>query len=167
MRARFQPRDPENLACVTQTTLSVDDTAEIVAELKARFPSIVGAAQGGHLLRHDQPPGGGEAGRAAGRADDRRRRPKFLQLAAAARSGRARRLPESRCSSGAPTRSTGRISPGAGRVGVTAGASAPEVMVDEVIDAFAERFDVTVELVRAAEENVVFNLPRSLREAAA
>ena len=59
------------------------------------------------------------------------------------------------------------ISTASTRVGVTAGASAPEVLVEEVIDAFAERFEVAVEMVRAAEENVVFNLPRSLREAAA
>ena len=63
--ARFVPRDPANLAYVTQTTLSVDDTAEIVAALKARFPQIDGAAQGGHLLRHHQPPGGGQEGGAA------------------------------------------------------------------------------------------------------
>jgi 4-hydroxy-3-methylbut-2-enyl diphosphate reductase len=53
------------------------------------------------------------------------------------------------------------------RVGITAGASAPEVLVEEVLDAFAARYDITVELVRAAEENVVFNLPKALREAAA
>jgi 4-hydroxy-3-methylbut-2-enyl diphosphate reductase len=53
------------------------------------------------------------------------------------------------------------------RLGVTAGASAPEVIVEEVLDAFAERFEITVELVRTAEENIVFSLPRSLREVAA
>ena len=61
----FQPKSPERLAYITQTTLSVDDTAAIVAILTERFPGIVGAAQGRHLLRHDQPPGGGEARRAA------------------------------------------------------------------------------------------------------
>ncbi len=65
MRARFVPRDAARLACITQTTLSVDDTAEIVAVLKERFPAIVGAAQGGHLLRHHQPPGRGQGDRAA------------------------------------------------------------------------------------------------------
>ena len=52
------------------------------------------------------------------------------------------------------------------RVGITAGASAPEVLVEEVIDAFAERYAVAVEVVTAAEEAVVFNLPRALREVA-
>jgi 4-hydroxy-3-methylbut-2-enyl diphosphate reductase len=52
-------------------------------------------------------------------------------------------------------------------IGVTAGASAPEILVEEVIDAFAARYDVSVELVRTADEAVVFNLPKQLREAAA
>ena len=63
--AAFVPRDPAKLAYVTQTTLSVDDTADIVAALKARFPQHRRAAQGGHLLRHHQPPGGGQEGGAA------------------------------------------------------------------------------------------------------
>jgi 4-hydroxy-3-methylbut-2-enyl diphosphate reductase len=56
---------------------------------------------------------------------------------------------------------------GVERIGVTAGASAPEVIVEEVLDAFAERFDIEVELVSTAEENIVFGLPKPLREAAA
>jgi 4-hydroxy-3-methylbut-2-enyl diphosphate reductase len=56
---------------------------------------------------------------------------------------------------------------GAGRIGITAGASAPEILVEEVLDALAARYDIEVELVRTAEENVTFNLPKSLREAAA
>ena len=54
--ATFTPKDPDNLAFVTQTTLSIDDTAEIVAMLKERFPEHLRAAQGRHLLRHHQPP---------------------------------------------------------------------------------------------------------------
>ena len=60
----FTPRDPDTLAVITQTTLSVDDTKEIVSVLKERFPRIT-AAQGRHLLRHHQPPGRGEAHGAA------------------------------------------------------------------------------------------------------
>ena len=56
---------------------------------------------------------------------------------------------------------------GVRRLGITAGASAPEVLVEEVIDAFGERFAVTVEVVTAAEESVAFNLPRELRAASA
>ena len=57
---RFEPRDPERLAYITQTTLSVDDTAAIVAVLKAALSRHRRPAQGGHLLRHHQPPGGGQ-----------------------------------------------------------------------------------------------------------
>ena len=57
----FQPKAPEKLAYITQTTLSVDDTASIVAILSRALPGDDGAAQGGHLLRHHQPAGGGEA----------------------------------------------------------------------------------------------------------
>jgi 4-hydroxy-3-methylbut-2-enyl diphosphate reductase len=56
---------------------------------------------------------------------------------------------------------------GAKKIGVTAGASAPEVIVEEVLDAFAQRFDINVELVTTAQENIVFSLPRQLRDAAA
>jgi 4-hydroxy-3-methylbut-2-enyl diphosphate reductase len=56
---------------------------------------------------------------------------------------------------------------GVARIGVTAGASAPEIIVDEVLDAFGARYDLSVELVRTAEESIVFSLPRSLRSAAA
>ena len=63
--AAFVPRDPANLAYVTQTTLSVDDTAEIVAALQGALSEHRRAAQGGHLLRHHQPPGGGQEGGAA------------------------------------------------------------------------------------------------------
>ena len=56
---------------------------------------------------------------------------------------------------------------GAKRIGITAGASAPEVLVEEVIDSFAARYDITVELVDTARENVVFSLPKALRDAAA
>ena len=54
---------------------------------------------------------------------------------------------------------------GAGAVGITAGASAPEILVNEVIEAFRARFNVDVELVETAEENVEFKVPRVLREA--
>ena len=67
----FMPRDTDRLAFITQTTLSVDDTKEIVGVLKDRFPSMITPAQGRHLLRHDQPPGGGEADRAGLRPHDR------------------------------------------------------------------------------------------------
>ena len=166
MRARLQPRDPENLAFVTQTTLSVDDTAEIVAELKARFPSIVAPHKEDicYATTNRQ-----EAVKRVAPLVER------MIVVGAQNSSNSQRLREVAERAGCPKavliRRADEIDwadfAGVERVGVTAGASAPEVLVDEVIDAFAERYDVTVELVRAAEENVVFNLPRSLREAAA
>ena len=162
----LQPRDPENLAFVTQTTLSVDDTAEIVAELKARFPSIVAPHKEDicYATTNRQ-----EAVKRVAPLVER------MIVVGAQNSSNSQRLREVAERAGCPKavliRRADEIDwadfAGVERVGVTAGASAPEVLVDEVIDAFAERYDVTVELVRAAEENVVFNLPRSLREAAA
>ena len=91
--ATFVPKDAGKLAYVTQTTLSVDDTAEIVAVLKERFPDDRRAAQGRHLLRHHQPPGGGQAGGADGRRHDRGRLAQLVELAAAQGGRRAQRLP--------------------------------------------------------------------------
>ena len=100
-------KETENLAYITQTTLSVDDTADIVAVLRRRFPSIRGPEEGGHLLRHDQPPGGGQGDRRALRADARDRRAELLQLAAPGRGGQSAGLPARRSWCSAPPRSTG------------------------------------------------------------
>ncbi len=128
-----------------------------------RFPKIVGPAQGGHLLRHDQSPGGRQSHRAA--------------RSAACSSSAARRAP-TRCASSrspsAPAARRRRLIEGArdiplgeiegiDSVGVTAGASAPEELVEEVIDAFRARFDVTFETVTTALET--HRLQRSARVA--
>ena len=106
--AALQVRDPARLAFVTQTTLSVDDTAEIVAALRARFPAARDAATRGHLLRHAEPPGcGQEAARACDRAGGRGLAVE-LQLqppARAGRPGRHSRLPGRRA--GGPARASG------------------------------------------------------------
>ena len=90
--AAFVPANPDKLAYVTQTTLSVDDTAEMVAVLKQRFPGHRRSPQGGHLLRHHQPPGGGQAGGPGGRCHDRGRLAQFLELAAPQGGRLAQRL---------------------------------------------------------------------------
>ncbi len=90
--AALAPRDPARLAYVTQTTLSVDDTAEIVAALRARFPGDRRAAQGGHLLRHHQPPGGGQGDGPEDRRAPGDRRAELVELAAARRGRPPRRL---------------------------------------------------------------------------
>ena len=88
----FTPRDANKLAYVTQTTLSVDDTAAMVELLKQRFPGHLGSAQGRHLLRDHEPPGCGQARRAHRRRHDRCRRAQFIEFATAERSGREIRL---------------------------------------------------------------------------
>jgi 4-hydroxy-3-methylbut-2-enyl diphosphate reductase len=162
----FQPREPGNLAWITQTTLSVDDTAEIIAVLKARFPSIVGPHKDDicYATTNRQ-----EAVKRVAPRVDR------MIVVGAPNSSNSQRLREVAERAGCPKAVLIQRAAdidwadfaGAERIGITAGASAPEVLVDEVIEAFAARYEVDVELVRTAEENVTFNLPRTLREAAA
>ena len=90
--APISPKDPDNLAFVTQTTLSIDDTAGHRLDPAPALPEHLRAAQGRHLLRHHQPPGRGEEGGADRRRHDRGRRAEFVEFAAAARSRRARGL---------------------------------------------------------------------------
>ena len=121
------------------------------------------AAQGGHLLRHHQPPGGGQGDG----ADDRRapgdRRAQLLELAAAGR-GRPQApaaATPSWCS--APPTSTGARSTAPARSASPPAPRRPEVLVEEVIAAFRARYDVTEELVETAREHVEFKVPRILR----
>ncbi len=160
----FTPRDAGRLAVLTQTTLSVDDTREIVAVLKERFPAHGDAAQGRHLLRHHQPPGRGEADRARLRPHDRGRLAHQLEFAPAGRGRRARRLPSGRADRARGRDRVGHAFSGIKRLGVTAGASAPQVLVDEIIDAFKTRFETKIKTVTTAEEDIAFKLPRELRE---
>ncbi|MBW4982578.1 4-hydroxy-3-methylbut-2-enyl diphosphate reductase [Mameliella sp. CS4] len=163
--AHVEVRDPERLAFVTQTTLSVDDTIDIVAALKARFPAIVGPHKEDicYATTNRQ-----EAVKAlAPKAD-------ALLVVGAPNSSNSKRLVEVGRRAGCAyaqlvQRATDidwRALDGIGSVGITAGASAPEVLIDEVIDAFRARHDVTVELVETAQENVEFKVPRVLREPA-
>ena len=163
--ARITPRDAGKLAYITQTTLSVDDTADIVAALRARFPSIKGPHKEDicYATTNRQ-----EAVKAlAPRAD-------ALLVIGAPNSSNSKRLVEVGRAAGCPYAQLvqraddidWRALEGARAVGLTAGASAPEVLVEEVIDAFRARFDVTVETVETAVEQVEFKVPRILREPA-
>ncbi|MEL7465904.1 MAG: 4-hydroxy-3-methylbut-2-enyl diphosphate reductase [Pseudomonadota bacterium] len=162
--ATLAPRDPERLAYITQTTLSVDDTAEIVAALKARFPAIVGPHKEDicYATTNRQ-----EAVKAMAPKID------ALIVIGSPNSSNSQRLVEVGRKAGcayaqlAPraTDIDWRALEGAKSVGITAGASAPEVLVNEVIDAFRDRYDVTTDKVVTAEENVEFKPPRILREA--
>lgn len=163
--ARIRPRDPTRLAFITQTTLSVDDTADIVAALRARFPAIVGPHKEDicYATTNRQ-----EAVKAIA--------PKIsaLLVIGAPNSSNSKRLVEVGRSSGCgyaqllqrADEIDWRAIEGATSVGVTAGASAPEILVNEVLDAFRARYDVTLELVETAQERVEFKVPRVLRETA-
>ncbi len=101
-------RDPSRLAYATQTTLSVDDTRDMIAVLQRRFPSIRGPTQRRHLLCHDQPPGGGEGSRATHRSSAGRGRSQFVEFEAAGGSGAEERLPARiTCSAGGRSRLDG------------------------------------------------------------
>jgi 4-hydroxy-3-methylbut-2-enyl diphosphate reductase len=162
----FAPRDPDNLAWITQTTLSIDDTAEIVAVLKERFPAIAGPHKDDicYATTNRQ-----EAVKQVAPFVDR------MIVVGAPNSSNSQRLREVAERAGCPravllqraSEIDWRDFTGVDRIGVTAGASAPEVIVEEVLDAFAARFAISVEIVRTAEESIVFSLPRSLRGAAA
>ena len=162
--AGIAPRDPARLAFITQTTLSVDDTAAIVAALQARFPAIVGPAKEDICYATTNRQASVKA--IAGRID-------ALFVIGAPNSSNSRRLVEVGSAAGCAysqlvmraDQIDWRAIEGARAVGVTAGASAPEVLVDEVVAAFSDRYDVTVELVETARENVEFKVPRVLREA--
>ena len=163
---RFMPRDPKRLAYITQTTLSVDDTAAIVAILRERFPEIVGPRKEDicYATTNRQ-----EAVKAiAGRCDR-------LIVVGAPNSSNSLRLVEVAERAGCPKALlVQRASDipwdelaGIATLGITAGASAPELLVDEIIAAFRARFDVSLEDVVTREERIAFNVPRELREAAA
>ncbi len=163
--AHLTPRDPERLAFITQTTLSVDDTAEIVAALQARFPAIVGPHKEDICYATTNRQASVKA--IAGRID-------ALLVIGAPNSSNSRRLVEVGRAAGCgyaqliqrATEIDWRALEGARSVGLTAGASAPEQLVNEVIDAFAARYSLTRELVETAVETVEFKVPRVLRQPA-
>lgn len=163
--AGLDVRDPARLAFITQTTLSVDDTAEVVAALQARFPAIVGPHKEDicYATTNRQ-----EAVKAIAPLID------ALLVIGAPNSSNSQRLVEVGRAKGCAyaqlvqraAEIDWRALDGIDSVGITAGASAPEELVNEVIDAFRARFDVTVELVETAKERVEFKVPRVLRETA-
>ena len=156
-------RDSDQLAYVTQTTLSVDDTADIVAALKDRFPKIVGPHKEDicYATTNRQ-----EAVKAIAPKCD------AILVVGAPNSSNSKRLVEVGARAGCNYAQLvqraadidWRSLEGIKSIGITAGASAPEVLINEVIDAFKSRYDVTEELVETAVENVEFKVPRVLRE---
>lgn len=163
--AGLRVRDPGKLAFITQTTLSVDDTADIAAALKARFPAINAPAHEDICYATTNRQMAVKA--IAPRID-------ALLVIGAPNSSNSKRLVEVGSAAGCAYAQLiqravdidWRALEGIRSVGITAGASAPEVLVNEVIDAFRARFDTTVELVETAQEHIEFKVPRILREPA-
>jgi len=159
----FNPRDPDRLAYITQTTLSVDDTAGIVSVLKERFPKIVGPHKEDicYATTNRQ-----KAVKEIAKGCD------AVLVIGAPNSSNSMRLVEvaerEGCLHAALVQRASEIdwtALGAAQVvGVTAGASAPEVLVEEVIDAFRARGPVEIEEVRVRDENIEFKLPRALTD---
>jgi len=162
-RRRSSRKNPDDLAYVTQTTLSVDDTAEIVATLQKRFPNIAGPHKEDicYATTNRQ-----EAVKRVAPVVD------AMIVVGSPNSSNSQRLKEVALRNGCPHAELlqraedinwdkfGAI----GRLGLTAGASAPEVLIEEIIDAFAARYEVSVETVSAVEESgIFFPLPRQVR----
>ncbi len=159
----FTPRDPAKLAFVTQTTLSVDDTAEIVAALQRRFPAIAAPHKEDicYATTNRQ-----DAVKAMGARAD------LVLVIGSPKSSNSVRLVEVARRAGAKdARLVGAAEEvdwtwfeGVRAVGVTAGASAPEDLVEDLVAAIGARFEATLEEVRVTEEDVEFKLPRVLCE---
>jgi 4-hydroxy-3-methylbut-2-enyl diphosphate reductase len=158
----YTPISGRQLAYITQTTLSVDDTAGIVAILQKRFPDIVAPHKEDicYATTNRQEAVKSVAPKA-----------NAMIVVGAPNSSNSQRLREvaerAGCRTAVLIQRASDIDwsdfEGISTLGLTAGASAPETLVEEVIAAFTERFTVSVESVRTAEENIAFNLPRELR----
>ncbi|MGJ0392600.1 MAG: 4-hydroxy-3-methylbut-2-enyl diphosphate reductase [Methylocystis sp.] len=153
--------DEKNLAYVTQTTLSLDDSREIVEALQRRFPAIVGPHKEDicYATTNRQ----AAVKEVAPNVD-------AVIVVGSPNSSNSQRLREVAERAGAPA----QLVQGRGEIdwavfgnisalGITAGASAPEVLVEEIMDAFAERYEICVETVSTADESVSFPLPKELR----
>ena len=153
------------LAYVTQTTLSLDDTREIVEALKTRFPDIIGPHKEDicYATTNRQ-----EAVKVVAPQVD------AMIVVGSPNSSNSQRLREvaerAGCTPAVLIQRAADIDwslfGAISSLGIAAGASAPEILVEEIIDAFAARYAITVETVSTADESVFFPLPRDLREAA-
>ncbi len=162
--ANLDVRNPDSLAFVTQTTLSIDDTADIVAALQNRFPKIVGPHKEDicYATTNRQMAVKSLASKV-----------EALLVVGAPNSSNSKRLVEVGAKEGCKYSQLVQRAADIDwdalesmrNIGITAGASAPEELVNEVIDAFRERGEVEVEIVETAQENVNFKVPRVLREA--
>ncbi|OAN56872.1 4-hydroxy-3-methylbut-2-enyl diphosphate reductase [Magnetospirillum moscoviense] len=156
-----QPAHPDHLAYITQTTLSVDDAAAIVAVLTRRFPSIVGPKKDDICYATTNRQNAVKT--IAARCD-------AVMVIGAPNSSNSKRLVEVAAREGCAKSLLVQRAPeidwaslaGISRLGITAGASAPEVLVEEVIDAARAHFAVTIEEVKVTDETIAFKLPQQL-----
>ncbi|MFQ5984288.1 MAG: 4-hydroxy-3-methylbut-2-enyl diphosphate reductase [Alphaproteobacteria bacterium] len=162
--SKLEVSDPDKVAYVTQTTLSVDDTREVIEALKARFPSIIGPdVRDICYATQNRQKAVREVACEVG----------LLLVVGAQNSSNSNRLREIGEELGVPSYlidDAGAIEPawfeGVEAVGLTAGASAPEELVQEVITRLAEIADVKIEELEGIDEKVRFKLPEELREVA-
>ena len=158
--------DDRDLAYVTQTTLSVDDTRDVVTALQRRFPAIHAPPQEDicYATTNRQ-----EAIKQAARQVE------AVIVVGAANSSNSQRLREVAERAGcriallipSADQIDWRVFAEVRSLAITAGASAPEILVEQVLDGFAERFEIAVETLTTTDESMFFPLPRSLREAVA
>ena len=156
-------RDPSKLAYVTQTTLSIDDTAEVVEALKVRFPAIVGphkedicyaTSNRQSAVKEIAPDVDALLVIGAPNSSNSQRLVEVAKKAGCKNSQLVQRATEINWDKLMDIKS----------IGITAGASAPEILINEVIEALKERFEVKTNFVETATENVNFKVPRILRE---
>ena len=156
-------RDPSKLAYVTQTTLSIDDTAEVVEALKVRFPAIVGphkedicyaTSNRQAAVKEIAPDVDALLVIGAPNSSNSQRLVEVAKKAGCKNSQLVQRATEINWDKLMDIKS----------IGITAGASAPEILIHEVIEALKERFEVKTNIVETATENVNFKVPRILRE---
>ena len=158
-----KPRDSSNLAFITQTTLSIDDTSDIIEALKSRFPKIVGP--GKEDICYATTNRQSAVKKIASKT-------KNLLVIGAPNSSNSNRLVEVGLKAGCVSSNlieraseiNWALYKNISSIGLTAGASAPDNLIDEVIEAFNERFDTTLELVKTATEDVDFKVPKILRD---
>ncbi|MBT4777671.1 MAG: 4-hydroxy-3-methylbut-2-enyl diphosphate reductase [Rhodobacteraceae bacterium] len=160
---KIEPRDEKLLAFITQTTLSVDDTIEIITALKKRFPNIIGP--------HKEDICYATTNRQTA-VKVMSTKTKTMLVIGAPNSSNSNRLVEvglkAGCSYACLIQRATEIDWVAlkdiSSIGLTAGASAPDELINEVIAAFKDRYETTVELVETAIENIEFKVPKILRE---
>jgi len=162
----YQPKTDNELAWITQTTLSLDDTAEIVRILQERFPAIHGPHKDDICYattnrQHAVKPVAAEVDAmivvGAPNSSNSQRLREVAERAGCTKSYLVQRATEIAWDEIGEIKS----------LGVTAGASAPEILVEEVLDAFSARYELEIEIIDTIKEDVVFNLPRELRAPAA